>query len=209
MARITTNTPATIDSEATSPPRPLDSTTPQCGRIDTGRCSYGGSHVCARRHIDPVLSPSQRSLSAGHAITVTTLTLLAVQQAYNPQASPNSAHPSTACGHKPTSQVASQAVRPNIPPFTLACTPPPPKTFSTYSPHHTDLGHTTPLIGNRPTTANTLITLSYWRDISSLHAFAHSDIHRKGWDWWNRNGQRLSHLGRLCGARWGVGECLY
>lgn len=53
------------------------------------------------------------------------------------------------------------------------------------------------MVGNRPHTANILITLSYWRDIESLHAFAHSDVHRKGWDWWNRKGPQLPHLGLM------------
>jgi len=28
--------------------------------------------------------------------------------------------------------------------------------------------------------------ISYWRDMESLHRFAYSDIHRKGWEWWNK-----------------------
>ena len=51
------------------------------------------------------------------------------------------------------------------------------------------------MAGTRPQTADTIVTLSYWRDLESLHAFAHGDLHREGWDWWNRNVKRWPHLG--------------
>ena len=41
------------------------------------------------------------------------------------------------------------------------------------------------------------VTLSYWKDLPSLYAFAHSQSHRDVWDWWNSNlkGGRIPHLG--------------
>ena len=35
----------------------------------------------------------------------------------------------------------------------------------------------------------------YFRTNEGLHAFAHSPIHRKAWDWWNANYRRFGHLG--------------
>lgn len=42
---------------------------------------------------------------------------------------------------------------------------------------------------------NAIITISYWRSIEHLHAFAHGDAHRAGWDWWNRTIKQHDHLG--------------
>lgn len=53
------------------------------------------------------------------------------------------------------------------------------------------------MVGNRAQTANTFVTLSYWRDLESLHAFAHGDVHLKDWNWWNRNVQQMPHLGLM------------
>ena len=35
-------------------------------------------------------------------------------------------------------------------------------------------------------TANAIITLSYWRSMAHLQAFANGPAHRAGWDWFNR-----------------------
>ena len=40
---------------------------------------------------------------------------------------------------------------------------------------------------------NTLMLVYYFRDIAGLNAFAHSDIHRKGWDWMLKEGPK--HIG--------------
>jgi len=38
--------------------------------------------------------------------------------------------------------------------------------------------------------------ISYWRDIESLHRFAYGDLHRKGWEWWNKlSKEENAHLG--------------
>ncbi|KAF2404943.1 hypothetical protein EJ06DRAFT_578228 [Trichodelitschia bisporula] len=37
--------------------------------------------------------------------------------------------------------------------------------------------------------------IGYFKDMESLHAFAHSEVHRKGWGWWNKNGKQYPHLG--------------
>ena len=42
---------------------------------------------------------------------------------------------------------------------------------------------------------NALVTISYWKDIEHLHAFAHGPIHRLGWDWWNAENHKYPHIG--------------
>lgn len=34
----------------------------------------------------------------------------------------------------------------------------------------------------------------YFRSTEGLHAFAHSQHHREGWDWWNRNVKNMPHI---------------
>ena len=51
------------------------------------------------------------------------------------------------------------------------------------------------MAGTRPTSKNTLITISYWRDVASLHASAFGPAHQAGWDWWNRTRKEFPHLG--------------
>jgi hypothetical protein len=48
-------------------------------------------------------------------------------------------------------------------------------------------------VGNTPETANTLLYSYYFRSVESLHTFAHEDMHRKGWDWYNAT--RPDHIG--------------
>ena len=42
---------------------------------------------------------------------------------------------------------------------------------------------------------NALMTISYWKDIEHLHAFAHGPTHRLGWDWWAAENKKYPHLG--------------
>lgn len=41
--------------------------------------------------------------------------------------------------------------------------------------------------------SNTMLIVFYFRDIDGLNRFAHSDVHRKGWDWYNRS--KHAHIG--------------
>ena len=41
----------------------------------------------------------------------------------------------------------------------------------------------------------TRISLSYWRSVEELHAFAAAPRHRKAWDWWNRTVHEHPYLG--------------
>jgi hypothetical protein len=38
------------------------------------------------------------------------------------------------------------------------------------------------------------MTLMYFKDVDSLHKFAHGETHRKGWDWWNAQGDAVKEL---------------
>lgn len=42
---------------------------------------------------------------------------------------------------------------------------------------------------------NALLTISYWKDIEHLHAFAHGSTHRLGWDWWTAENKKHPHIG--------------
>lgn len=48
-------------------------------------------------------------------------------------------------------------------------------------------------VGNTPETTNMLLTTFYFRDVESIHKFAHEELHRQGWDWYNA--ARLDHIG--------------
>lgn len=45
------------------------------------------------------------------------------------------------------------------------------------------------------TTGSELITVYYFKDMEYVHQFALSDIHRKGWDWFNKHTKQYPHLG--------------
>ncbi|EED13303.1 conserved hypothetical protein [Talaromyces stipitatus ATCC 10500] len=49
-------------------------------------------------------------------------------------------------------------------------------------------------LGSSGQASNEIVTISYWRGIEGLHAFAESPIHRQGWDWWNRTVKEHPHL---------------
>jgi len=43
-------------------------------------------------------------------------------------------------------------------------------------------------------TKNELLDVGYFRTVEGLHRFAHSEYHRKAWDWWNKTVKEHSHL---------------
>lgn len=50
-------------------------------------------------------------------------------------------------------------------------------------------------IGNsHQATDNELLTIMYFRDMDGLHRFAHDDIHREGWRWWNDHVKQYPHI---------------
>lgn len=40
---------------------------------------------------------------------------------------------------------------------------------------------------------NELLTIMYFRSVEGLHKFAHHDVHRQGWNWWNKNIKDMPH----------------
>lgn len=60
--------------------------------------------------------------------------------------------------------------------------------------HNIDLGATSWLgIGER-STANQLMFATYFRTLEDVHAYAHSQLHREAWDWWNNITKLHPHL---------------
>ncbi|KAL8713054.1 MAG: hypothetical protein Q9220_002914 [cf. Caloplaca sp. 1 TL-2023] len=51
------------------------------------------------------------------------------------------------------------------------------------------------MAGTRPESQNIFTTISYWRDIESLHAVAFGPAHRAAWDWWNSMSKKHPHIG--------------
>jgi hypothetical protein len=39
--------------------------------------------------------------------------------------------------------------------------------------------------GSQPDTANNLLIKYYFKDVESIHRFAHEEMHRRAWDWYN------------------------
>ncbi|MCJ1391814.1 hypothetical protein MMC18_004681 [Xylographa bjoerkii] len=74
------------------------------------------------------------------------------------------------------------------------------------------LGKTFPLISTELASGNVMITLSYWKSIEHLHAFARGPAHRKGWDWLNkvaRHDQSLGIMHEVYSAPYGHWENVY
>lgn len=42
--------------------------------------------------------------------------------------------------------------------------------------------------------SNGFMTCCYFRTIEDIHRFAHSPIHRDGWNWWNKVADTHPHL---------------
>lgn len=102
-------------------------------------------------------------------------------------------------GRKPKPIVKNGAVRdlppdpPKFPSPTVVFVPKPKLTATSLNPK--DLGRTTPMAGIRPESKHIMATLSYWRDLKSLHDFTFGPAHRAGWDWWNSTVKQHPHLG--------------
>ena len=46
-----------------------------------------------------------------------------------------------------------------------------------------------------PGGGNALVTLSYWKSIEHLHAFAQGPSHKLGWNFWSNTNKQLPHIG--------------
>lgn len=56
------------------------------------------------------------------------------------------------------------------------------------------LGMTSWLNSSVRATGSELQMVCYFKNVEGLHAFAHSELHRKAWDWWNRTLKQHPHL---------------
>ncbi|MCJ1314665.1 hypothetical protein MMC25_008347 [Agyrium rufum] len=57
------------------------------------------------------------------------------------------------------------------------------------------LGKTSALLSTTSTASNAILSISYWRSMAHLQAFALGKSHREGWDWFSKNTRRYPHLG--------------
>jgi hypothetical protein len=58
-----------------------------------------------------------------------------------------------------------------------------------------DLGASSWTASAQRTRSNEIMTVLYFRTNEGLHSFAHSESHRKGWDWWNKTYKQHPHIG--------------
>lgn len=56
------------------------------------------------------------------------------------------------------------------------------------------LGMTSWLNASDRETNNEIMSVGYFKTVEGLHAFAHSEVHRKGWEWWNANTKQYPYL---------------
>lgn len=61
----------------------------------------------------------------------------------------------------------------------------------------TDLGRSSDMLATDDETGNAIITLSYWKSMAYLNAFAQGPAHRAGWEWFNRMTRSHPHLGMM------------
>ena len=62
---------------------------------------------------------------------------------------------------------------------------------------HPDLGKAAITTMPTPGGGTALITISYWRSIDHLHAFAASPLHKAGWEWYGSIMKKWPHIGIL------------
>lgn len=43
--------------------------------------------------------------------------------------------------------------------------------------------------------ANEFVFISYWRSVEDVHRFAHGDLHREAWKWWESTLKRHNYIG--------------
>ena len=41
------------------------------------------------------------------------------------------------------------------------------------------------------------VNISYWRSIEDVHRFAHGPVHRRAWNWWDKNAKDFAHIGLM------------
>ena len=56
------------------------------------------------------------------------------------------------------------------------------------------LGQTSWLNSNNRHTNSEIMQVCYFRTVEGLHNFSHSQYHRNGWNWWNKNFKQFSHM---------------
>ena len=120
---------------------------------------------------------------------------IVVPWVYSHQASRQSPPTSATCGRKPTPIARNGAVS-LILHFHNPQTPTLPQ-FSNNRFSSTVLGKSTITTMPTPGGGVALVTISYWRSIDHLHAFAASPLHKAGWEWFGSIAKKWPHIGIL------------
>lgn len=68
------------------------------------------------------------------------------------------------------------------------------KDLDTHAEEFGFLGMSSYLNANARTTGSELMNVAYFKTTAGLHAFAHSDYHRGGWNWWNKTVAQHPHI---------------
>lgn len=68
------------------------------------------------------------------------------------------------------------------------------KDLDTHSEEFGFLGMSSYLNINDRSTSSELMSVAYFRTTAGLHAFAHSEYHREGWNWWNKTVKQHPHI---------------
>ena len=76
---------------------------------------------------------------------------------------------------------------------TLATTPQPLNCRDANGLDSSVLGQTPPLVAGDDDCSNTMVWIAYWKSVDHLTAWAHGEVHRAGWDWFNA--AKLKHIG--------------
>lgn len=59
---------------------------------------------------------------------------------------------------------------------------------------YTYLGSSSWIANAERPTNNELMTIIYFKTSEGLHNYAHGDLHREGWNWWNKNVAGFNHI---------------
>ncbi|QDS72365.1 hypothetical protein FKW77_008229 [Venturia effusa] len=59
---------------------------------------------------------------------------------------------------------------------------------------YTYLGSSDWIANAERSTGNEIMTVIYFKTSEGLHNYAHGELHRQGWNWWNKNLARFNHL---------------
>jgi hypothetical protein len=69
------------------------------------------------------------------------------------------------------------------------------KDVESHAEQYTYLGSSDWIANAERSTGNEVMSVMYFKTSEGLHAYAHGELHRKGWNWWNRSVANHAHIG--------------